>query len=151
MVSLKHDARGATTQALVTVPLARFFELLCREVATACVPCSPPLAAISGLKLLDPLRVVPGPLSTASDHFFIVLLVVGTLVTDCAGTVGSCPSFLVFGDSFFVLFLVLPSRLDPVGQVGSRPLLLGVLLPTVATVLFDAALDARLALAHSAV
>ena len=51
------------------------------------------------------------------------------------------------GYSFFVFLLILLARLHPVRQIGSRPLILGVL-PPVATILADAVLDARLTLAH---
>lgn len=47
-----------------------------------------------------------------------------------------------------MLFLVLSTSFDPVRQVGPRPFILGVLLLAALTILANAALDTRLALAH---
>ena len=117
-----------------------------RETAAARVLCSPSHTAIVGFELSDLFEVVFGPFCAAGNYLFTILLVVGALVSRCAGAIGSCPRFLVFSDLFFVFFLILPTRLDPVRQIGPRPFVLGVLLPTVVTILSYAALDARLAL-----
>jgi hypothetical protein len=148
VIGLKQDTLGTATQTPVAIPLAQFFELLGREVARTCVLRGPPLAAVVGLELPDLLGVLPAPLFATRYDVFAIALVVFAFESGHSSSIGLCPGFLVLGYLFLVLFLILPASLDSVLQIGPRALVLSVLPPTVATVLPNATLDARLALTH---
>ena len=108
----------------------------------------PPFTTVVGFELLDLFGVVLAPLLATSDDLFAIKLVVFALVSGHSSDVGLCPCFLVLGDLLFMLFLVLSTSFDPVRQVSPRPFILGVLLLAALTILANAALDTRLALAH---
>jgi hypothetical protein len=115
MISLQYGFAIATSQTLVAVTLAEFFAFLDGKVPTTGVPRSSPLAKIVGLGLPDPLGISLCPLSTASYHFVAVAFVVLTSRIAHTIFVFCCPSFLVLGYLFVVLFLILSACFDPLG------------------------------------
>jgi hypothetical protein len=127
MVSLQYGFGITASQTPVAVSIAQGFELLSGKTARTGVPRGPPLAAIVGLGLPDFLGVTLGPLLTASDYFITVELVVLALRSAYAFFVLCCPSLLVLGYLFLVFLVVLSACLDPMGQIRSGFLVLGVL------------------------
>jgi hypothetical protein len=98
------------------------------ETAQAGMLRSPSLASVVGLGLPDFLGITLGPLLAANDCFIAVALVVSTPGSGFFLFVVRRPLLLVFGNLFFVFFLILPVCVDPMGQVCSCFLVLGVLL-----------------------
>ncbi len=148
MVSLQQDIFGSATQALVAIPLAELLKLPDCKVAGTCVLCGPSLATVVCLELPDLLGVVLSPLFATGDDFVAVALVVFAFVGGGSGSVSLCSNLLILGDLLLMLFLVLSTRLDPVGQVGPRSLVPCVLPPMAVIVSSRLCFDARLALAH---
>jgi hypothetical protein len=128
MVSLQYGFVIAASQTFVAVTLAEFFELLNGKVPTTGVPRSPPFAKIVGLGLPDFFGVILCPLLATSKYVFTLAFVVAAFGSAYALFVVRCPDLLVLGYLFLVLFLVLPTSLDPMGQIRSGFLILGVLL-----------------------
>jgi|SRR5215208_747634 hypothetical protein len=128
MVSLQYGFVIAASQTFVAVTLAEFFELLNGKVPTTGVPRSPPFAKIVGLGLPDFFGVILCPLLATSKYVFTLAFVVAAFGSAYALFVVRCPDLLVLGYLFLVLFLVLPTCLDPMGQVRPGVLKLGVLL-----------------------
>ena len=151
IISLQHDARSTTPQAFITVSSAKLLKLVGRKIGVTCVLCDPSLTTIVGFESLNLFDIVFKPFFAAGNYLFTILLVVGASVKGCTGAISPCPGFLVFGGLFFVLFLILSTCLDPVGQIAPRPFIIGVLLLTVAPIPADAALDARLAFPRSSI
>ena len=151
MVSLQYGFGIAASQTSVAVSIAQCFELLGGETARTGEPRGPPLAAMVGLGLPDFLGIALGPLLAARDYFVTVEFVVLTSRSAYAIFVLCCPSLLVLGDLFLVFLIVLPACLDPMGQIRSGFLVLGVLLQVLTPVLVRARPDADLALIPVAV
>jgi hypothetical protein len=127
MVSLQYGFGIAASQTFVAVTLAELLELLDGKVPTTGVPHSSPLAKIVGLGLPDFFGITLGPFLATSYHFVAVAFVV--LKSRIAHTifVFCCPSLLVLGYLFLVLFLILSACLGPMGKVCSGPLVLSIL------------------------
>ena len=128
MVSLQYGFGIAASQTLVAITLTKFSELLGGKASTTGVPRSPPFAKIVGLGLPYFFGVILGPLLATSYYFFTLAFVVAAFGSVYALLVVRCPDLLVLGDLFLVFFLILPTRLDPMGQICSGLLILGVLL-----------------------
>src|ERR687894_489610 len=128
MVSLQYSFGVAAGQTFVLVTLAKCFKLLSGKSARAGVLCGSPLATIVRFGLLDFLGVILPPLLATGDYLVSIKLVVLTLGSSHAFFVLCRPSLLVLGYLFFVFFLVLSMCLDPMGQVRSTFLILGILL-----------------------
>ena len=151
MVSLQYGFRIAASQTPVTVTLAERLELLGGKTAWTSVPRGPPLAAIVGLGLTDFRGITLSPLLATSYNFVAIAFVVLTSGSAHTIFVLCCPSLLVLGYLLFVFFLVLPASLDPMGQVCSGFLVLGVLFQALSTVFSHARTDTHLALIQVAV
>ena len=92
------------------------------------MPRRSPFAKIVGLGSPDFFGIVFGPLLAASYYVFTLALVVAAFGSVYALLVVRCPDFLVLGDLFPVFLLILPTCLDPMRQIRSGFLVLGVLL-----------------------
>jgi hypothetical protein len=128
VVSLQYGFGIAASQAFVAVTLAEFFELLDGKGPTTGVPRSPPLAKIVGLGLSDFFGVILSPLLATSYNFLTLEFVIAAFGSVYALLVVRCPDLLELGDLFLVFFLVLSACRDPMRQIRSGFLLLGVLL-----------------------
>jgi len=115
VVSLQCGSSITTSQALFAITLAKLFELLDGKVPTTGVPRSPPFAKVVGLGLPDFFGITLCPLLATNFYFVAVALVVLTFRIAYTIFVFCCPSFLVLGCLFLVLFLVLSACLDPMG------------------------------------
>lgn len=149
MVGLQHSFCVTATQTPITVLLAELFELLGGEVSTSGVLCGSPLTAIVGFGYPYSFRIILSPLSAARDYLLTIAFVVVALRGDHTLTVILCPPSLVFGYSYSVFFLVLTTRLDPIRQIGPRPLVLSILLTSITTVFAHVRPDTQLALSHA--
>lgn len=99
----------------------------------------------------DFFGVILCPCLATSQYFFKLTFVVAAFGSVYALLVVRCPELLVLGDLFLVLFLVLPARLDPMRQIRSGFLVLGVLLYVFKPVSLYARPDTNLALVEVAV
>ena len=116
MVSLKCGFGITVSQTFVAVAFAERSELLSGETAQAVMLCSPSLATVVGLGLSDFLGITLSPLLAASDYFVAVTLVVSTPGSGYFLFVVRRPLLLVFGNLFFVFFLILWACFDPRGR-----------------------------------
>jgi hypothetical protein len=128
MVSLQYGFGIAASQTLVAITLTKLSELLGGKASTTGVPRSSPFTKIVGFGLPYFFGVILGPLLATSYYVFTLAFVVAAFGSVYALLVVSCPDLLVLGDLFPVCFLILPTRLDPMGQTCSGFLILGVLL-----------------------
>src|SRR5687768_8887733 len=125
MVSLQYGFGIAASQTLVAITLAEFKELLDSKIPTTGVPRSSPPAKVVDLGLPDFFGVIFSPLLATSKYDFTLAFVVAAFRSVYALPVVRCPELLVLGNLFIVLFLVLPTCLDPMGQIRSGFLILG--------------------------
>jgi hypothetical protein len=115
VISLQPDFRSAASQAPVSIPFTKHFELFGGKTPQAGVFRGSPFTAVVGLGVANFLGIILSPLLTASYNLMLMAFVLFPTAARYHLRVLSSPPFLVFVNLFFVLFLILSARFDPVG------------------------------------
>ncbi len=134
MVGFQYAFRIAATQTSTPVSFAKLLEFKGGEVFETRVLCGPAFTTVVRLDHLDLLDVIFGPLFAAKDYLLAIAFVMIPLVCCHTLAVGLRPLLLVLRYLFFVLFLILLTRFNPMRQVGSGLFVLNVLLASATTV-----------------